>query len=41
MNVHESARLTPRGREALVRRVLAGESVETVAEALTPAKMSS
>lgn len=33
MNVHENARLTPRGREALVRRVLAGESVEAVAEA--------
>lgn len=34
MNVHENARLTPRGREALVRRVLAGESVESVAEAV-------
>lgn len=33
MNVHENARLTPRGREALVRRVLGGESVEAVAEA--------
>src|SRR6266568_6804826 len=33
MNVHENARLTPRGREALVRRILAGESVEVVAEA--------
>jgi transposase InsO family protein len=33
MNVHENARLTPRGREALARRVLAGESAETVAEA--------
>jgi len=35
MNVHENARLTPRGREALVGRVLAGESVEAVAEALS------
>jgi transposase InsO family protein len=34
MNVHENARLTPRGREALVRRVLAGEAVEAVADAL-------
>lgn len=33
MNVHENARLTPRGREALVRRFLGGESVEAVAEA--------
>lgn len=35
MNVHENARLTPRGREALVRRVLAGESVESAAEAFS------
>lgn len=32
MNVHENARLTPRGREALVRRVLGGESAEAVAD---------
>lgn len=35
MNVHENARLTPRGREALVRRVLAGEAAESVAEAFS------
>lgn len=35
MNVHENARLTPRGREALVRRVLAGESIDSVAEAFS------
>lgn len=33
MNVHENARLTPRGREGLARRVLAGETTEAVAEA--------
>jgi transposase InsO family protein len=31
MNVHENARMTPRGREGMVRRVLGGESVEAVA----------
>lgn len=35
MNVHENARLTPRGREALVRRVLAGEPLEAVADAFS------
>ena len=33
MNVHENARQTPLGREALARRVLGGESVADVAEA--------
>ena len=35
MNVHENARLTPHGRAACARRVLAGESVQVVAEAFS------
>jgi transposase InsO family protein len=35
MNVHENARLTPRGRDACVQRVLAGEAVEAVAQAFS------
>lgn len=34
MNVHQNARLTPKGREAMVERVLAGEAVSVVAEAV-------
>ncbi|MEE3625590.1 IS481 family transposase [Nitrospirillum sp. BR 11752] len=33
MNVHKNARLTPRGRAELVRRVLAGDGVQAVATA--------
>ena len=35
MNVHENARLTPRGRDACVQRVLAGEAVGVVAESFS------
>lgn len=35
MNVHENARLTPRGRDVCVQRVLAGESVDAVAQAFS------
>jgi transposase InsO family protein len=35
MNVHENARLTPRGRDACVQRVLLGEAAEVVAEAFS------
>lgn len=35
MNVHENARLTPRGRAACVQRTLKGEPVESVAAALS------
>lgn len=35
MNVHENARLTPRGRAVCVQRVLAGEAVAAVAEAFS------
>lgn len=34
MNVHKNARLTPRGREAMVRRIRAGESAKAVSGAL-------
>ena len=33
MNVHKNARLTPRGRERIVRQVTSGETLEAVAEA--------
>ena len=33
MNVHKNARLTPRGRERIVRQVASGQTPETVAEA--------
>lgn len=35
MNVHENARLTPRGRAACVQRVVEGEPVEAVAAAIS------
>ena len=31
MNMHKNARLTPRGRERMVRRVLSGQTPEAVA----------
>ena len=34
MNVHKNAKLTPKGREQMVQRVLAGEAVTTVARSL-------
>jgi transposase InsO family protein len=34
MNVHQNARLTPRGRERIVRQVESGETPEAVAEAV-------
>jgi transposase InsO family protein len=34
VNVHKNARLTPRGREAMVRRIRAGESAKAVSGAL-------
>ena len=33
MNMHKNARLTPRGRERIVRRVESGQAPEAVAEA--------
>jgi hypothetical protein len=33
MNMHENARLTPRGRERIVRQVESGQMPEAVAEA--------
>jgi transposase-like protein len=33
MNVHKNARLTPRGRERIVRQVESGQTPEAVAEA--------
>jgi transposase-like protein len=33
MNVHKNARLTPRGRERIVRQVASGQTPEAVAEA--------
>ena len=33
MNVHKNARLTPRGRERIVRQVTSGQTPEAVAEA--------
>jgi transposase-like protein len=33
MNVHKNARLTPRGRERIVRQVESGQAPEAVAEA--------
>jgi transposase-like protein len=33
MNVHKNARLTPRGRERIVRQVASGQMPEAVAEA--------
>ena len=33
MNVHKNARLTPRGRERIVRQVESGQTLEAVAEA--------
>jgi hypothetical protein len=34
MNVHKNARLTPRGRERIVRQVASGQTLEAVAEAV-------
>jgi hypothetical protein len=34
MNVHKNARLTPRGRERIVRQVESGQTPEAVAEAV-------
>ena len=34
MNVHKNARLTPRGRERIVRQVASGQMPEAVAEAV-------
>jgi leucine-zipper of insertion element IS481 len=33
MNVHKNARLTPHGRERIVRQVASGQTPEAVAEA--------
>src|SRR6476469_2223091 len=33
MNMHKNARLTPRGRERIVRQVESGQTLEAVAEA--------
>jgi FixJ family two-component response regulator len=33
MNMHKNARLTPRGRERIVRQVASGQTPEVVAEA--------
>ena len=33
MNIHENARLTPRGRELLVRQIVSGQTVEAAARA--------
>ena len=33
MNMHKNARLTPRGRERIVRQVASGQTPEAVAEA--------
>ena len=33
MNMHKNARLTPRGRERIVRQVESGQTPEAVAEA--------
>ena len=33
MNMHKNARLTPRGRERIVRQVESGQTTEAVAEA--------
>jgi leucine-zipper of insertion element IS481 len=33
MNVHKNARLTPRGRERIIRQVESGQTPEAVAEA--------
>ena len=34
MNIHKNARLTPRGRERIVRQVASGQTLEAVAEAV-------
>ena len=34
MNMHKNARLTPRGRERIVRQVASGQTPEAVAEAV-------
>ena len=34
MNMHKNARLTPRGRERIVRQVESGQTLEAVAEAV-------
>ena len=34
MNIHKNARLTPRGRERIVRQVASGQTPEAVAEAV-------
>ena len=34
MNIHKNARLTPRGRERIVRQVASGQTREAVAEAV-------
>ena len=38
MNVHKNARLTPRGRERIVRQVASGQTPEAVAEAAGSAR---
>ena len=39
MNMHKNARLTPRGRERIVRQVESGQTPETVAEAAAELKV--
>jgi len=38
MNMHKNARLTPRGRERIVRQVASGQTPEAVAEAAASAR---
>ena len=41
MNVHNNARLTPRGRGRIVRQVESGQTPDAVAEAAVPSRQES